>query len=282
MVYVVSVYEVIRACYKNNIVFSMFIYVFLIENCCVFVSRLFFIYSILFILTLFYNSLIMNIFNCYFCDYYVGFSEFVCEDCYALLPWNYCCCEACALPQKMGSCVGGLCSRCLLSKSNVILKSAFLYEDPVVQIVRAMKYNSRLEFADFIAKSILNYVLTSPGFICPDFFVPVPIHKKRLRQRGFNQALEVAKVLGDILNVPVDYRSCLKVKHTKPQVNCSKLARVSNVAGSFIVTGNLKGARVVIVDDVVTTGSTVNLLAKVLYERGVKSVVSWTFARRVI
>ncbi|MBT4884944.1 MAG: ComF family protein [Legionellales bacterium] len=224
----------------------------------------------------------MKVFNCYFCADYIGLSEFVCAACYTLLPWNYCCCEVCALPQMMGSCVAGVCSRCLLSKSNIVLKSAFLYEDPVIQIIRALKYNSKLEFADFIAKSILNYVLTRPGFICPDVFVPVPIHKKRLRQRGFNQALEVAKVLGGILNVQIDYSSCLKVKHTRPQVDCSKSARVVNVAGSFVVVGNLKGARVVVIDDVVTTGSTVNLLANVLYKSGVKSVIVWSFARRVI
>jgi len=113
----------------------------------------------------------------------------------------------------------------------------------------------------------------------PELIIPVPLHVKRLRERGYNQALEIARTLGRELSIPVESGSCTRVLATIPQTGLQQNERRRNIRGAFRVLHTPKAAYVAIVDDVVTTGSTVSELTRVLMKAGVKRVDVWAAAR---
>ena len=113
----------------------------------------------------------------------------------------------------------------------------------------------------------------------PDVLIPVPLHYQRLRQRGYNQALELARPIAKMLGIPIDIRSCRRRKVTKEQSGLQAKQRKSNVRDAFEVTGDLRNRSIAIIDDVMTTGSTVNELAKQLMQAGATTVDVWVCAR---
>jgi predicted amidophosphoribosyltransferase len=104
------------------------------------------------------------------------------------------------------------------------------------------------------------------------------MHRTRLRQRGYNQALEVAREVSKALRVPVDYKCCRRTRNTVPQTSLQGKLRQKNLRGAFDVRGELPG-HVAIVDDVVTTGATVRELARVMRWAGVERIEVWACAR---
>ena len=114
----------------------------------------------------------------------------------------------------------------------------------------------------------------------PELLLPVPLHPKRLRERGFNQALEIARPLGRRFQIPVEARACRRIRATRPQSELALAERRGNLRGAFAVRGALTARHLAIVDDVVTTGATVSALARVLLRQGVQRVDVWAVARR--
>jgi ComF family protein len=117
-----------------------------------------------------------------------------------------------------------------------------------------------------------------------DTIIPVPLHHRRLRQRGFNQASLLARRLGSFLKIPVDYSSLRRSRWTDPQIGLSRKQRAENVRGAFSLktTEKVGGKGVLLVDDVLTTGETVNQCVKVLKKAGgAREVVVLTVARTV-
>jgi len=113
----------------------------------------------------------------------------------------------------------------------------------------------------------------------PDFIIPVPLHASRLRERGYNQALELAKPIAKRFNLPLLSNGCVRNKATLPQSELPAEERFNNIKDGFTVQRNCAAKHVAIVDDVMTTGSTVNVLAKALKEAGVQTVDVWICAR---
>ena len=106
-----------------------------------------------------------------------------------------------------------------------------------------------------------------------DVILPVPIHPKRRRQRGYNQAEVLARALSSLSGLPADTKSLARVRNTVPQKQLTAAERASNLKGAFRVSGkNLKGMSVLLVDDIYTTGATADAAAKTLKESGVKAV----------
>jgi ComF family protein len=112
----------------------------------------------------------------------------------------------------------------------------------------------------------------------PDLIIPAPLHIKRLRERGFNQASLLAKHLGKILKIPVDHHSLVKRKATANQAELTLKTRRTNLNGAFQVTRPLTANHVAILDDVVTTGSTAREIAKTLKRNGVDYIQVWGVA----
>jgi len=113
----------------------------------------------------------------------------------------------------------------------------------------------------------------------PQVLIPVPLHPSRLGERGYNQALEIARVLARELALPIDNHVCERVAATAPQAGLDEHARRRNIRGAFAVRGPFHWSHVVILDDVVTTGSTVAELARVLRGAGARRVEVWAAAR---
>lgn len=203
----------------------------------------------------------------------------LCVGCLADLPYDQDCCSRCALPLPAGQPSGAMCGQCQRHPPPYgVCHAAFRYEDPLPALVGGAKFRSRLNLARLLGQC-LAAALQERGAQMPDLILPVPLHARRLRERGYNQAMEVARTLGRELSIPVDARSCARVVATPPQAGLEQKGRRRNVRGAFRVVRPLDAARVAVVDDVVTTGSTVAELTRVLRTAGVKRVDVWAVAR---
>jgi ComF family protein len=139
----------------------------------------------------------------------------------------------------------------------------------------------------FSSRGAKNLTFSDPSYFDPsylqkpDVIVPVPLHKSRYRQRGFNQALEIARTVSKDMQVPLDVYSCQRQHDTPQQSQLPAKQRRKNLKNAFAVVRPLNAAHVAILDDVMTTGSTVHELAKVLKKAGVAKVDVWVCARAV-
>jgi ComF family protein len=129
------------------------------------------------------------------------------------------------------------------------------------------------DFAGFLEKSLHDGSISRPAAL-----VPAPMDKKRRRQRGFNQAQDIAETIGGHLNIPVATGLVQRVRRVRAQRELNREARLANLRGVFEVTSPVP-ERVAIVDDVVTTGATVRVLASILREAGAREIQVWALAR---
>jgi ComF family protein len=174
---------------------------------------------------------------------------------------------------------GGICGACL-KKTPPFERclAPLLYQHPVGELVSGLKFQQKLSHGRVMAALLLDYIeqeLDEP----PQLLIPVPLHKDRLRERGYNQALELARPLSRRLGIPLDYRSCRRIRSTKPQSALQIKERRKNVRGAFEIKGEIPARHVALVDDVVTTGNTVRELALLLKRHGVRRVDVWAVAR---
>lgn len=199
-----------------------------------------------------------------------------CAPCCGALPWLPAeRCPVCAAP----SAAGAVCGACL-AEPPVFHRSAaaLAYEFPVDALVQAYKYGGDLPLGDALAGLLREALGSAPR---PDALVPMPLHPARLRERGFNQALELARRLGDALGLRVLPRACMRLRDTPPQASLPWKERGGNIRGAFACEADLAGQRVAIVDDVMTTGHTLNELARALTRAGAAEVSCWVVARAV-
>jgi ComF family protein len=153
--------------------------------------------------------------------------------------------------------------------------SAFDYRFPADRLVARFKFS-----ADLAAGSYLGSALARAASAArPDLLVATPASTARLRERGFNPALLLAKRVGRTLGLEVDGRALAKVRHTPPQSGLDRDSRRRNLRGAFELRRSVEGMRVAVVDDVMTTGSTLAELADVLRKAGARRVSGWVVAR---
>ncbi|MGZ8202049.1 MAG: double zinc ribbon domain-containing protein [Burkholderiales bacterium] len=180
-------------------------------------------------------------------------------------------CAVCALPLPSGE----VCGACITHPPKFdTVTAAFAYAFPIDALIRKYKYGAGLTFAPVLAALLAR----TP---CPDVdaLIPMPLAPGRLRERGFNQAQEMARIAGGLRRMPVLARACRKVSETPPQAALPWDARARNVRGTFVCDADMAGRRVAVVDDVMTTGATVNELSRVLKRAGAQSVHVWVLAR---
>lgn len=121
--------------------------------------------------------------------------------------------------------------------------------------------------------------LSASGRLDADLIVPLPLHPLRLRERGFNQALEIARIVARAWQLPLDYRSCERSHHSPPQASLPWKERLRNVRGAFLCRSDLTGRHVAAVDDVMTSGATLNEFARSLKKAGAARVTNLVVAR---
>lgn len=156
--------------------------------------------------------------------------------------------------------------------------AAFRYIYPVNRLLTALKFEHRLAYADLLGQ-LAAEKLAGALATRPECLVPMPLHPKRLRERGFNQALELASVIGRHAGIPLATDCCQRIRHTAPQTGLSARDRHRNVKGAFAAARPLPYGHVAIIDDIVTTGRSVEELALILKSAGVRQIDIWACAR---
>jgi len=192
-------------------------------------------------------------------------------------------CLCCGLPLDTGAYPVQLCGSCLFKPppfTHII--AAFDYADPLKTLITAFKYQARLSHGKVLSSLLLKRLLEFYRFrSLPALMIPMPLHKKRLRQRGFNQAMEIARYLSPALNIPVEYKRVLRQRHTQRQQGLDLKRRQRNLRQAFSILpkGGAFPERVAIVDDVVTTTASVRSLSDLLLQNGVQEIHVWSLAR---
>lgn len=201
----------------------------------------------------------------------------ICRRCEDVLPWNTLFCERCGQPVIGVLPAGILCASCQ-KRMPVYTKarSPFRYAFPVDTALKAMKFRRQLMYAPAFA-SLLLPVLRTEFDEC-DSLVAVPLHRWRHITRGFNQATEICKEIADRVNLPVA-ENVVRTRPTKTQTGLNSEMRKKNLRGAFSVLGNLKSRYPLIIDDVMTTGTTCEQLAAALKKAGAERVGVLTVAR---
>ena len=188
-------------------------------------------------------------------------------------------CIVCGIPFPSSRGVDHACGRCEEERPSFIsARSAFVFEGKVLDAIHKFKYGRDTSLAGPLAALVRgSHIPQSPCLL-----VPVPLHPGRLRERGFNQSLLIARELSRITALPLAYNRLRRARDTGQQVGLKAAERKKNVSGAFTVDepGFFKGKKLLLIDDVITTGATLNECAKVLKKAGAE-VIALTVARAV-
>jgi len=203
----------------------------------------------------------------------MGKDVLICPDCQKRLPWLKAVCQRCALP--LDSPRGCCCSQILPPYD--VLQALFDYAWPIKGVIAKWKYGSQFHWVKMFASMMVERL--TPIYP-PECIVPMPLHPKRLRQRGFNQSIELASLVAKAKNIPLDRRSCTRVINTPSQSQLGARARSENIAqATFSVLPSFSAKHVLIIEDIVTTGATIAALSACLKRQGVQTVEIWCCCR---
>ncbi len=227
-----------------------------------------------------WNNLLDIIFpkNCINCG---KEGTYLCEDCLSLIeinPYYYCLCNK---PRKLPN-----SGKCPLCKNNHLdgLMSACSFDQKIIkEAVHKIKYNYVKELSLLLSFLILTHLHLLEKDISGFSIVPVPLSVKKKKRRGFNQSWEMAKAISETTRTPLLADVLLKIKDTRAQVDLNREERMENIKDCFRVTEEekVRNKKIFLLDDVYTTGSTMNECAKVLKAAGAKEIVGLTVAREV-
>jgi ComF family protein len=197
----------------------------------------------------------------------------VCQNCEHFLAPAGARCPRCALPlAREGPC--GDCLRLPPAFDDIV--TAFDYRFPVDRLVRRFKFSADLAVGAYLGEALAK---AAAGGARPDVLLPSPASPARLRERGFDAALLLARRVRSRLDLRLDAQALVKVRHTPAQAGLSRAQRQDNLRDAFAVRGPFTGMHVAVVDDVMTTGVTLSSLAVLLRRAGARRVSGWVVAR---
>lgn len=185
-------------------------------------------------------------------------------------------CPRCALP----SAASAVCGDCFVKPPPLrLVVAAYRYAFPIDRMVQALKYHGELAVADWFGDALARAVVRQRSDDAPvDAVIALPLARARQQQRGFNQAHEIARRVAGDLEVRC-HAGLRRQRETAPQASLPWAARARNMRDAFVATQRFDGARIAIVDDVMTTGATLHAAAKALRHAGARSVDAWVVAR---
>lgn len=232
------------------------------------------------------NNCIKNIlfkggfYRCVICQTKSDNPSDLCHDCLLLFKPLESACLLCALPFSLQP-ANTLCGNCIKSPPTFNrVMALWRYEGIVPHFVGQLKYHQKLIHAKIIGSllqaALLKTVEHKP---LPELIIPVPLHPNRLKTRGFNQALEIAKPIARALSIPLMVKGCERIRDTPEQSQLPLSQRARNLKNAFLITRPIKEKHIAIVDDVVTTTHTVNALATALKAAGAHHIEIWCAAR---
>jgi len=213
-------------------------------------------------------------------------ARLVCRSCARGLPRPVAPCPVCALPTGAAVVRGSatpICGACLAHPPPYAATlAAFVYAYPVDRLLQALKYGGRVALAEFagaeLAAAVATALVVEPSTRSPRLVCAMPLAPARQRERGFNQAQELARRVASALALPLA-APIQRCRHGAPQASLAWSARARNVAGAFVCTGDVQGQRIALIDDVMTTGATVAAAARALLDAGAAAVEAWVVAR---
>ena len=206
----------------------------------------------------------------------------ICHACLADLPWQQTCCARCALPLPHAS---TRCGRCLARPPAFCHAVVpLLYRFPLDALIPAFKYRRHNRYGLLLARQLADHLqqhLAEPEALIPELLVPIPMHPKRQAQRGYNQAFELTRDLAGALHLPCRADLLQRARQTAAQEGLDAAARRRNLRGAFTCPhpAQLEGLHLALIDDVMTTGATLNEASRTLLAAGAASVQVWCVAR---
>ncbi|MCH7755928.1 ComF family protein [candidate division KSB1 bacterium] len=161
-----------------------------------------------------------------------------------------------------------------------MILSVWEFNDAVQQVIHEIKFFGKKSFAKFVGREMADLMTHDKDYLETDMIIPVPLHKTKLRERGFNQSLLLSQAISKLTNIPVNQKILNRIRYTKPQSRLNAFERQQNVKDAFRVIdpSAVKGKTVVLVDDVLTTGSTMRACAESLDSAGVAKILALTAA----
>jgi ComF family protein len=196
-----------------------------------------------------------------------------CAECQATMPplgRSHCSC--CSQPFP-GTSSQHLCATCLQRPPAFsIAHAACSYQERIKDAIHQLKYRNQVNLAQPLGKLLGKALETAEVSFKPDCIIPVPLHPGRLKQRGYNQALEISRPLARKMQVPIDTTLLQRTLKTPPQQGLTAAERRSNLRNAFIVTSTTSARNILLVDDVMTTGETVRECCRVLMKNNISEV----------
>lgn len=206
-----------------------------------------------------------------------------CDECYSQIKFIHSpLCSQCGHPFSEPGSNNHICGDCLISRPAFFTARAMgKYEKVLMDVIHRFKYGGKISLGERLGELMAERAY--PEFVIADYslIIPVPLHPRRLRQRGFNQAVILAREISRRFSMDLDFLSLKRVVFTEPQVGLGRDMREQNIKGAFDITesGRIKGKSIILVDDVYTTGSTVKECARILMKNKAEKVAVLTLAR---
>ena len=202
----------------------------------------------------------------------------LCPPCRISLPAHQQGCRLCSVPMPSIINTTSLCGECQKQPPDFDATFAsFSYQEPIRHLIHGLKFNARFANARLLATLMAEQLRMQQDK--PDLLVPVPLHPRRYRQRGYNQSIELTRHLSKLLNIPFNVNCCQRIRHSIPQAELNARQRRRNLSKAFIARPQSRIHSVAIIDDVMTTGSTVRAMATALKRSGITRVQVWVCAR---
>lgn len=229
----------------------------------------------------FYHQLMPQ--RCILCGYLTHSRYNLCSACQKELPSLPDCCIQCA---QFLSGVSTLDVRCGLCQKHPPpferTFALFPYQFPIVQLITQLKFQQQIHYANFFSDQFIQHIQAAwyQHRSLPDVIIPIPLHAHRLRERGFNQALEIAKPIAKYLRIPLDKDGIQRTKATAAQSGLSAKERKQNMSQAFTAIRSYQALSIAVIDDVITTGQTIMAFCQVLKQQGAKRIDVWCCARR--
>jgi ComF family protein len=222
---------------------------------------------------------------CLLCHQATRWGQDMCQGCRDELPILPQTCPRCAKTLTTPAGLKLICGACLKNPPPYDAAYAlYSYEKPITKLIMELKFHERLVNARILGELMADAIQHHwyPNKALPDLIIPMPLHTRRLQERGFNQALEIARPIAKYLNIPLDITSCIRHKYTAAQARQSADTRSQNMKNAFTVLGDFSGRHIALLDDVTTTGYSMYELAKTLKKAGAPRIDVWFCARTLL
>ncbi len=218
---------------------------------------------------------------CILCSNITDRAQDLCLPCLQQLPFLKQGCTACAnlLPATQRD---SLCGQCLQGKPPFdTTHSLFLYQPPIPKLVLDLKFHQAITHAKLFGELLTEKIQHEwyQKNELPTAIIPVPLHAARLKERGFNQAIEIARPIANALKVPLLIHDAVRIKKTTPQATLPAAKRKSNIKNAFQFHKTYFNQHIAIVDDVITTGNTIYEFSRLLKKQGAAKISVWCCAR---